>query len=264
MIGFGELRKISVQWQIDVTQVERVYVIDWMLKGIFDHATLSQSLILRGGSALRYVYSSEFPLAEDPEFLMTRVADDDAMHHALTAGLNDATNASGLKFTITSFSRGAGKIEYTGPLGRRSAAQPRVALSIIPGKPHLEPKHLPLIHPFSDDCHATVSVIALDECVGTLIAAFIGTPRTRDVYNLWFAMTKLRDRLNASQVGNIARTIAQEKNVALPRPDTLLDSSHRASLERAWDNALREVPGHPSFAQVEHDLKDALKLILAD
>jgi predicted nucleotidyltransferase component of viral defense system len=263
LIGFGELRKISVHWQVDVSQVERVYVTDWMLKGIFDHATLSQSLVLRGGSALRYAYSSEFPFADDPEFFMTRVEDDSAMHDALTAALTAAANASGLKFTITSFSRGAGKVEYTGPLGRRSAAQPRVTLSIVPGHPRLEPARLPLLHPFNESCVAAIAAIALDELVGEQIASLVHTPRVRNVFDLWFAFMKLRDRLNVSQMNTSRNTLLRRKQSSTSA-DAVFDPQHRAILERSWDNALHEVRRHPSFTQVEHDLMEAFKFVLAN
>lgn len=260
MIGFGELRKISAQWQVDITAVERVYAIDWMLKAIFDDSKLAQSLVLRGGAAIRNVYSADFPIADDPEFLLTQKPDDGVMHDSLTTSLSAATNASGLKLSLVAYERGAGKIEYTGPLGRRSAAQPRVILSVIPGQPQLDPVHLPLLHPFSDDCHTTVAAIALDEFVGERIAALGRTPRAREVYNLWFVMMKLRDRLNASR----ANEIAQKKSTALPGVDALFDPKHRLILERAWDNALHEVRGHPSFAQAEQDLTDSLKFIFAN
>ncbi len=261
MIGFGELRKFSAQWQIDITAVERVYVIDWILKGIFDQAALAQSLVLRGGAVLRYVYAAEFPIADDPEFILTKKMDESLMRDALTTGLVGAMNASGLKFSLASYERGGAKIEYTGPLGRRSAAQPRVTLSIIPGQTRLEPASLPLLHPFGDDCKATVSAIALDELAGEQIAGLARTPRAREVFNLWFALMKMRERVDGARMQAVARKIAEEKNTTLPHADEVFDIKHRATLERAWDNALREARGHPSFTQIEKDLSDALKFI---
>lgn len=263
MIGFGELRKFSIQWQVDVTHVERVYATDWLLKGIFDHTQLSQSLVLRGGAALRYVYSAEFPAADNPEFLLIRATDDNSMYDALTTSLTDVANASGLKFSLSSYGHGSAKIEYTGPLGRRSAAQPRVTLSVVPGQPRLDPARLPLVHPFSDNCNATIAGIALDEFVGEQIAALVRVPRARDVYNFWFAATKLRGQMDLGKVKGIAQQIALEKKTSLPS-EGLFDPKQRATLERAWDNALREVRGHPSFAQAERDLTDMIKSVFAN
>ncbi len=280
MIGFGELRKLAAQWQIDIAAVERAYVIDWVVKGIFDHPTLARVLVLRGGAALRYAHCADYPIAEDPEFLATRsigdgptrdVADTPqtprdfwpATFGALTQALRAAADTSGgLKFSLSDFEHGGGKIEYTGPLGRRSAAQPRLTLSILPGQTRLDPAHVPLIHPFSDNCIATVSAIALEEFVGERIAALGQKPRARDVYDLWFVLTHAHDKIDMARARTLARESANEKNIALPRLDALFDPTHRALLERAWSSALRHIRGHPSFVQVESDLHDALKFFV--
>lgn len=259
MLGFGELRKFSAQWQVDITAVERVYVIAWLLKGIFDHAPLAQSLVLRGGAALRFAYCADFPIADDPEFIAAQPIEEKFLREALTA----ASDASGLKLSLVSYERGAAKIEYTGPLGRRSAAQPRVIISILGRKTRLEPSPAPLLHPFSDLGAATLRVIALDETVGEQIAALAGSPRAREVYDLWFELTRMPDRVNAARVRHIAQEIARERNAALPRADAVFSATHRAVLGRAWENALREARGHPPLTQVENDLAKALKIIFA-
>lgn len=258
MIGFGELRKFSAQWQVDITAVERVYVIDWLLKGIFDHTLLAQSLALRGGAAIRYGYCATFPLADDPNFVTPLTLPDDQMVDALAAALGSAASASGLKFSLVSYERGGGKIEYTGPLGRRSAAQPRISISIVTRRTRMEPARVPLLHPFSDACAATLSVLALDEMAGEQIAALAGSPRTRDVYDLWFVLTQMPERVNMKRVRDIAQTTTAVKNAALPQADSVFSAAHRTILEGAWDNALHEVRGHPSFEQMQSDLKRSL------
>ena len=260
MIGFGELRKFSAQWQVEIPAVERVYVISWLLKGIFDHPLLAQSMALRGGAAIRYAYCAVFPLADDPEFISTQSLSDEQVNNALAAALDSAASASGLVFSLVSYERGGGKIEYTGPLGRRSAAQPRISISISPRKTRLEPARAPLLHPFSDACAATLRAVALDEMVGEQIAALAGSPRTREVYDLWFGLTQMPDRVNAARAWDIAHKIAAERNTALPHAGAMFSATHRAILERAWEKALRDARGHPSFEQAERDLQTAFEI----
>ncbi len=258
MIGFGELRKLSVQWRVDLAAVERAYAVDWLLKGIFDHAALSRALVLRGGAALRYALCADYPIAEDPEFLVAEPLDDAAARDALTDALRAAAVASGLRFLLTDLARGSAKVEYTGPLGRRSAAQPRLTLAFVVGRTRLEPVRAPLIHPFSDACAATVASISLDEFAAERIAQLAQTPRVRDVFDLWFALTHAAGRIDPAQVAGLAGEIAQAKGAAAPRADARFSPAARAALERAWDKALRRAPGHPPFAQVERELTDAL------
>ncbi len=258
MIGFGELRRLSAQWRVDLAAVERTYAIDWLLEGIFDHATLARALVLRGSAALRYAHCADYPVAEDPEFLMIQPLEA-GTRSALTDALAAAAAASGLHFSLTDFAGGSAKIEYTGPLGRRSAAQPRIVLSMVAGQTRLEPARVPLIHPFSDSCAATVGAISLEEFAAERIARLAQTPRARDVFDLWFALMHARERIDAAQTRAAAGEIAQAQHVTLPRASAPFSPAHRVALERTWDNALRRVPDHPTFEQVERNLIDGLE-----
>ena len=259
MIGFGELRRLSAQWHDDIAGVERRYCIDWAIKGIFDHAALSSALILRGSAALQYAYFSDYPAAEEPEFLSAEPIDATALADALSA----AVKTSGLKFTLVDATPGSAKVEYTGPLGRRSAAQPRITLSFVRGQTRRPPSRVPLVHPFSDECAAKVAAIALEEFAAERIAQLGQAPRARDVFDLWFVLANARERMDLRQTRELAQEIAQAENRALTRADALFDPAHRAKLERSWDAALRRVPSHPRFAQLEKDLIDGIESISA-
>lgn len=52
MVGFGELRRLSVQWQVDIADVERAYAIEGLLTAIFEQSILSHALVLHDSSAL--------------------------------------------------------------------------------------------------------------------------------------------------------------------------------------------------------------------
>jgi predicted nucleotidyltransferase component of viral defense system len=253
VVGFGELRRLSAQWGVDIAAVERAYAMDWLLKGIFDHAPLARTFVLRGATALCCAYCADYPPVEGAEFFALETPHP----AALRAALDVAANVGGVRFLLPD----ASHVEYTGPLGRRSAAQPRIALTIVRGKTRIEPVRVPLIHRFSDDCHAIVAACALEELVAERAVALAQSLRARDVFDLWFALTRAQ-KIDAARAKMLAAEIAREKNVALPRADALWDRAQRAALERAWDNALRRVGNRPSFSLVEKDLADALGNLL--
>jgi len=246
MIGFGELRKLSVQWRVDITDVERAHAIDWLLKGLFDHALLGASLVLRASAALRYAHFIDYPFIAEPEFLTAQAID----AATLTSVANAAASASGLKFSLVERERGSAKIEYTGPLGRRSAAQPRITLAFIVGQTRIEPARAALLHRFSDDCAANVMAVALEEFAAERWAMLGASPRARDVFDLWFVLTHARERNDRDTTRRLLADIARTKN--LPRLDqaTRFEPTYRPILARAWVRARLE----PSFAQVEQDL----------
>ncbi|MBI4790337.1 MAG: nucleotidyl transferase AbiEii/AbiGii toxin family protein [Chloroflexi bacterium] len=256
MIGFGELRKRALEWQWDIADVERAYATNWLLKGIYDQAPLAQHLLLRGGSALRYGYSADYPLADPPEFLSTRP--ELVTHAALAQAMQTAQATSGLKFAFNTFERGTAKFEYTGPLGRRSAAQPRITLAFIPGQPRLDPARVPLVHPFGDTCAATVTALALAELVAERMAILGQKPRARDVFDLWFAVARLSDRIAWPRVRALMQEIAEAKHISPPLPNAPFDPGHREFLQLTWDKALHNVPRHPPFSQVEQQVSSLM------
>ena len=50
------------------TQIEKDYVIGWVLKGISNNKFLLESLVFKGGTALRKIYFTEYRLSEDLDF----------------------------------------------------------------------------------------------------------------------------------------------------------------------------------------------------
>ena len=68
MIEFQELRRKSREWKIPEQAVEKDYVLGWVLKGIFDDKVLGNSLVLKGGTALRKAYFPGYRFSEDLDF----------------------------------------------------------------------------------------------------------------------------------------------------------------------------------------------------
>ncbi len=258
MIGFGEIRRLAGQWRMDLAEVERAYTAGWLLFGIFNQASLARALIVRGASALHHAYFADYPAPPTVELIATAVSDENHLRDLLADALQSAAEASGIKLTLADFDRGNARIEYTGPLGRRSAAQPRVTLAIVSGPTRVPPVRVPLIHRFSDACAATLQSIALEEFVAERIAWLAQSPRARDVFDLWFALEHAPDRLSATRTRELARQITQERQTTLPRADAPFSPAQHASLERAWGNALKNIPTRPSLEQVESALKAAL------
>lgn len=245
MIGFGELRKLSIEWRADLGEVERAYATDWLLKKLFDDVTLQSALVLRGSAALRYAHFADYPFLDAPEFWSSRTIEAETLIALFDVGAPP--------FFLTSFSESAATVEYVGPLGRRSAAQARIALSFIAGQPRLAPVRAPLIHRFSDACPAIIAAVALEELAAERLAILGASPRVRDVFDLWFIVTHAS--IDFARMRVLANEIAQSKNIALPKVESIFDPAHRAVLERGWSNARYQ----PAFAQVEQDLLRALQ-----
>jgi predicted nucleotidyltransferase component of viral defense system len=68
MIKPGEVQKIANELGIRDTQIEKDYVIGWILKGISNIDFLKSRLLFKGGTALRKIHFHEYRLSEDLDF----------------------------------------------------------------------------------------------------------------------------------------------------------------------------------------------------
>ncbi len=246
MIGFGELRRLSTQWHTDLANVERAYAITCLLRAIFAHEILARDLVLRASAALRYAYCADYPSIVEPEFLMLELRD-------VSSELDEALRvSSGASFKLATFERGAARIEFVGPLGRRSAAQPRITLTLLAGQTRLPPTRATLLSPFSDNTNTTVVAMALEELIAERVALFATSPRARDVFDVWFVLRHTNS--DRAPIILLAQQIATEKQIAVPTRN----SFKRELLARVWDQALREIPARPAFEQVIQDFEREL------
>jgi predicted nucleotidyltransferase component of viral defense system len=260
MVTFGELRKKSAAWQTELGTVEKIYARDWLLKGVFDNATLREKLALRGASALASAYFAEYPRVEDVDFARDAALDDAALARELDAAVKAAARASGLQFHLHSFQSSHARVEFTGPLGRRSAAQPLIVTRFLFFAPRTPTVERALVHPFGDACESNVRAVAFQELAAERMVGYVQKPRARDVFDLWFVLTQGEKVLNAPEAFALAQSIARAKNIPLRAQ---LDRSYAPLLERAWENALRSIPHHPPFAQAREEIEAKLAPFIA-
>ncbi len=259
MIGFGELRRVALQWQTEISVVERVFAIDWLLKGIFDRQVLRETLALRDAAALGKAYFEDYPPVEDVDLTRGAGLDDLTLERELVEAAEDAAGISGLSFKLNSLQATEARFEYVGPLGRRSAAQPRIPLRLHSKPLRAEPVPRQMLHPFTDRCQATVRAVLLEEIAAERIAALGRRPRAREVFDLWFILRHGSERLDQAATRALAERIAREKGNVVHAE---IDPAYRPLLERAWENALKPVRGKPSFVQAEAEIREKLEQIL--
>ncbi len=65
MIRPGEIQSIASKLGLRDTQIEKDYVIGWVLKGIAEQKILKAQLIFKGSTALRKIYFQDYRLSED-------------------------------------------------------------------------------------------------------------------------------------------------------------------------------------------------------
>jgi predicted nucleotidyltransferase component of viral defense system len=256
MITFGELRKKSVEWQMEISAVEKVYALDWLLKGIFEAGGREARFVLREASALALAYSASYPRVSEADLARDPALDLATLERIVQNGVLEAVRASGMHFELHQFQPTEARIEYTGPLGRRSAAQPLLVLRFAPTTPRDAVAVRELVHPFAEDFKAIIQAVSPEELAAGRLVLYAGKPRARDVFDLWFILAGGNLEPDSARMITLARTIAGEKGKTLRGE---LDPQYAPLLERGWDTALKEVRGRPSFEQARLEIETKLQ-----
>lgn len=184
MIGFAELRRKSREWNIPVQVIEKDYVQGWVLKGVFTDEILRDSLVLKGGTALRKIYFPKYRFSEDLDFTGIKPLNLKLLRERLEIFTSIIAEESGIEFetikiekTRDVFGEEAydARLYFIGPRKQRTTPM-RIKLDITYyEKVMLSHEKRILYHLYSDaeDCRAEVSIYALEEILAEKMRTLI-------------------------------------------------------------------------------------------
>lgn len=70
MIKPGEIQKKANQVGVRDQQIEKDYILSWILWGVATHEHLSKILVFKGGTVLKKVYFEDYRFSEDLDFTL--------------------------------------------------------------------------------------------------------------------------------------------------------------------------------------------------
>src|SRR3972149_11517451 len=198
MIGKGEINKIARQHGIGDPQIEKDYVITWVLYGISQSQVLREALAFKGGTVLKKAYFAEYRFSEDLDFtLLDEASANDeivAEFNKVLAFMQDETGMT-LKIS-TEKDKKQGEthsfnffIDFVGPL--QGAMGSRDLKVDVTRKEVLEfpLKERKIFTEYSDlQKEFSVKCYTLSEVLIEKMAAVMGRTIPRDVYDLWYLL----------------------------------------------------------------------------
>lgn len=274
MISLAETRRIASDRKTDPSVIERDYVLGWFLSGLFRHGPLSESLVLKGGTALRKLYFPDYRFSEDLDFTLTQSISEDRFRRHLLETCQTLTQETGIEFVLAALGKTRdeegseayeGKVQYVGPRQHRSGTPPRFKLDMTLYEILvLKPVSLPLIHPYSDKCEAIIPTYCLEEILAEKLRALLTRTRARDLYDVWNLLKHHRDKIQIQQVVSTFHRKRQYKSVPFKNWVNSLTPSRLVDFERAWEASLaRQLRDLPKFGQVRGDLEPMLKQLFS-
>src|SRR5690606_35835650 len=70
MIKPGEIQQKAREAGVRDQQIEKDYILSWILKGVSRHDRLSKSIAFKGGTVLKKIYFQDYRLSEDLDFTL--------------------------------------------------------------------------------------------------------------------------------------------------------------------------------------------------
>ena len=198
-ISRDELLVQADAFDLNEADIQRDYVFGWLISGLFNQSSLSQTAVLKGGNALRKGYLPLTRFSDDLDFSTPHELDPDAVLEQLNLVCEYARAGAGVDFDIDR-NRLSGeqqidrqrhvykyRLYFKDLIGDRD----HITLSLRVDMTEYDRLHLPvqerqLIHPYSDAdaCAATLRCVAIEEALADKMKCLLQRRYCFDLFDL--------------------------------------------------------------------------------
>ncbi len=250
-------RDSGLPWDV----LERDYLLSWILAGIEQVESLRNSLVFKGGTALKKCYFGEYRFSEDLDFTgLPGVPTGEALFAAVgeacaaAARLVDEHAPVGIDCTrYTERDPHPGGQEFFTIRARlpwQKEPATRVMVEVTMDEPVMRPMtRRPILHEYGEPLQADVQVYALEEIVAEKLRAILqharrleergwGRSRARDYYDLWRLFDAYGDQMELAGFADLLSAKCAVRNVAFSRPDDFFPDVVLGNVERTWEQWL--------------------------
>ena len=276
-------RRRGVQWDV----LERDYLLSWILAGVGQVPVLRDTLVFKGGTALKKCYFGDYRFSEDLDFsgldgLPRGEALQAAVREAGEAAVRLLDEYAPLELVCERYEerephpRGQEAFTLRARLPWHSRPQIRVMIEITVDEPVLWPtEKRQVLHDYEEPLEAALQVYALEETVAEKLRAILqqadmlasrgwSRSRARDYYDLWRVLGTYRERMDFTGFVPLLRQKCAVRGVGFEGPDDFFQGAMLAEVERTWGRSLGLlVPGLPAFETVVEGLRPPVAAMLA-
>ena len=194
MIRPGEIQSKAREVGVRDQQIEKDYILSWILQGISRHEDLSKTIVFKGGTVLNKAYFEEYRFSEDLDYTLL---DNDIFNAQifewfaevfeyiseeanipLKINENNEHGDGGINFYIS----------YVGPLGG-SGANKKVKVDISRNEILVfEPVMNDIFLGYSDQKEHQLLCYSLEEVLVEKLRSVMQRMQARDFYDIWYLL----------------------------------------------------------------------------
>jgi predicted nucleotidyltransferase component of viral defense system len=269
MIKPKEISKKANREGVRPQQIEKDYIISWILWGIYKHELLNDALIFKGGTCLKKIHIEDFRYSEDMDFTlhpdMEEDISDDEIFSAFDEIFIKIKEAANIDLSIPENSKEVHEsgglkffIAFIGPLGGRGD---HVKMDISKGeKLEFDVKNLEMLNQYSDiaeEEEVMVQCYSLEEVVIEKKAALMGRTIPRDLYD--FEYLTNNEGIELQDIFYEYQSKAKHKG---HNPDEFVAkvTAKEKAFEKAWnENLSHQIKDLQDFKEVWRNFNKQLR-----
>ena len=268
MIEQKEINKIATKNRVSDRQIEKDYVLTWLLYAISKNTTLHNALIFKGGTLLKKAYFEDYRFSEDLDFTLINatVSNEEifAEFHNLLAFIKEEANIDlridPKKWTIHEAGSPQFYIDYVASL-QGSMGSRDLKIDVTRGESlETELEIKTITRTYSDLEEAfQLQCYSLAEVTIEKMTALMGRTEPRDLYDFWYLTEVVQIDL-AEHLFEFQNK-AHHKN---QNPKKIMEKvmSKETVFKRDWNKKLAsQIHNLPEFEKVFRETKRNLKLL---
>lgn len=277
MIKPGEIQQKAREAGVRDQQIEKDYVLSWILKGIAQHEQLSKSIVFKGGTVLKKIYFEDYRFSEDLDFTLLNNARRPASRRSgpdrqeipneqifawfketfeyvleeanipLEIIDNNEHEDGGINFYIS----------YVGPLGGQKANK-RVKVDISRSETlEFAPVIKPVFESYTDLDEYKLLCYPLEEVLVEKMRSVMQRMQARDFYDIWFLLEQ-HGMDPAFHMNEFAKKCASKNLNHLDFPKKLAERllQYKGRWQSSMSEQIKDLPG---FEQVEREVQRHFK-----
>ncbi len=263
MIKPGEIQKKARLVGVRDQQIEKDYILSWILQGIAMHKELSNVIVFKGGTVLKKVYFEDYRFSEDLDFTLL---DENILNQQIFEYFNEVfeyvKEEANIPLEIIDNNEHEGGginfyISYIGPLGGMGANK-RVKVDISKRERlQFEPIKKEVVISYKDLEQHKLLCYSLEEILVEKLRSIMQRMQARDFYDIWYLLEIYGLDLGFYLNEFIAKCEGKHVN---PSEFFKKLEQRRPQYKARWQKSMKDqIQDLPNFEQVERELMRHLR-----
>jgi predicted nucleotidyltransferase component of viral defense system len=262
MIKPGEIQKWANKVGVRDSQIEKDYILSWILCGIANHSELSKEIVFKGGTVLKKVYFDDYRYSEDLDFTLITDRSNDQLREWFEDVFDYIKEEANIPLQIIDQNdhEDGGMnfyISYIGPFGGDSSNK-KVKVDISrTEKLVFDAVTKPAIINYSDLEEYELLCYPLEEVLVEKLRCIMQRMQPRDYYDIWYLL-----EVYGLDIDFFVPEFSEKCEAKGIDPSTFHKSIEKRlpQYNGRWAKSMTDqIQDLPPFDQVEREMKRHLK-----